>query len=148
MYNYKTIDDSTICISISKDAYNISAIKKCCSNFMHISFIKVEEDEFNYLVYFRLNEKSDDNMTQDIVNSFYNELLAESIRYDVSKETKNLREMIIGRALYATCIQDVEDSEATNGVRPDSNDNEFNDIINEEYNIDDIAVNWFKKDNE
>ena len=42
-----------------------------------------------------------------------NDLYFETIRRDVISQTSNLRELLVGRALYATCIEqnDVEQSE-------------------------------------
>ena len=55
-------------------------------------------------------------------------------------ETKNLRELIVGRALYTTCIE-IEEDEKANEKKLDEN------ISNNQYKLDEIAVNWFDKYN-
>ena len=71
---------------------------------------------------------------EKIIGEFYNELLRESLRYNIAIETKNLRELIVGRALYTTCIDLEENQEEKN-----------EEDIEETYNLDEIAVNWFDK---
>ena len=74
-----------------------------------------------------------------MIGELYNEFLRESLRYEISLETKNLRELIVGRALYTTCIQleDGETEEKEPNYKIEDN--------NEEYDIDEIARNWFDK---
>lgn len=72
------------------------------------------------------------------VKALYNELFNESIRFDVMKQTKNIRELILGRALYSTCIDtEKKENEEKNEIQTDDNN----------YNINNIAVNWFEGNN-
>lgn len=53
-------------------------------------------------------------------------------------ETKTIRELIVGRALYTTCID-------TETEQDRIEENEKIEETLEDYNIDDIATNWFDK---
>ena len=79
--------------------------------------------------------------TSNIVGEFYNELLEESLRYKIAKETKDLRELIVGRALYSTCIE-VDNTENEKEIIEEENENISN-YEEKDYDIDEIAVNWF-----
>ncbi|AGY77735.1 hypothetical protein [Clostridium autoethanogenum] len=48
-----------------------------------------------------------------LVGEFYNELLNQTLRIEIFKETKNIRELILGRALYNTCVE-VKESNSIN----------------------------------
>ncbi|MEG1930922.1 MAG: His-Xaa-Ser system protein HxsD [Anaerovorax sp.] len=77
------------------------------------------------------------SISNDIENEFCNQLLSQMLRYQIAKENKNIRELILGRALYSTCIDTALDEKCA--------DNEFltdNSML--PYTLDDIAVNWFE----
>lgn len=128
-----TIKDNYAEILIQEDIYPLITVKKAISNFMQNVYIKIERID-NGTISIKLVVYNNEEDLEKIIGEFYNELLRESIRYNVSMETKNLRELIIGRALYTTCI-DLDENDK-NG----SNDKEK---IEENYSLDDIAVNWF-----
>lgn len=76
-------------------------------------------------------EAKDGNSTDGIDKAFGNELIAQMVRYNLAKSNRTMKELILGRALYSTCLDEAE---------PDR----FNDeIVSIEYSLDDIAVNWF-----
>lgn len=75
----------------------------------------------------------------DIANvdkEFSNELIAQMVRYNLSKSNKAMKELILGRALFSTCIDTAE---------PES---QPNDLPIRDYSLDDIAVDWFDVYNE
>jgi len=61
---------------------------------------------------------------------FYNELLNQILRVHIYQNTKNIRELILGRALHQTCIE-IESSAIIE--TPDESS----------FNIDEIAEDWF-----
>ena len=128
------IKDNVAQITISKDLYPLITIKKAIANYMEDVYIKLEEDKYNIIIKLQLKENKED--LEKIVGEFYNELLRESLRYDISCETKNLRELIVARALYTTCI-DINEKEEISNEQDEK----------EDFNIDDIAVNWFDSNN-
>lgn len=127
MDNYK-IDKDNITFYIDTNIYNDAVIKKAIYNFIEDRKVILNKiDEKTVVV---VSKKSNDDI-ENFVKNFYSELLNESLRFEVMKETKNIRELILGRALYSTCIDTEENEERTE--------------INNRYNIDDIAKNWFEE---
>lgn len=131
MEKFYTINDNYAEIVLSKDIYPLVSVKKALTNFMEETYIKLKDNNDEIIVQMVLQESKTD--LEKIIGEFYNELLRESLRYNIAIETKNLRELIVGRALYTTCID------------LDENQEEKNKGIEETYNLDEIAVNWFDK---
>lgn len=132
------IDGKKASIMISKKLYPLISVKKAIANFMDKAYVILDESKDNILLQLQIY---DENINiEKIIGEFYNELLRESIRYEVQAETKELRELIVARALYTTCVE-VDDGEKNIESNYKSNSIE-ND---EDYSIDDIAVNWFDR---
>lgn len=129
--SYKIVDDE-IELNLSKTIYPLIVVKKVLANFMIENYIKLEEYKNNIKVYIKFK-----NNPINLIDELYNEFLRESLRYEISVETKNLRELIVGRALYTTCIE-IDEKE-------NSNSKDIEKIDEQDYDIDDIAVNWFDK---
>lgn len=134
------IENEYIKIILDVDIYPIIVIEKTISNFLDIAFAKIEKENNKIIVKLVLTSKQN---TNNIVGKFYNELLEESLRYNIARETKNLRELIVGRALYSTCIEvdNVENEKETIKVENES----FSNTEEKDYDIEEIAVNWFEK---
>ena len=98
----------------------------------------IEENDKNFIIDFKLQDKQGN--LEKIIGEFYNECLRESLRYEISVETKNLRELIVGRALYTTCIELDENED-----NQEQSDGPIYEDDNTEYSLEDIAVNWFEK---
>ncbi len=132
MEKFYTINDNYAEILLSKDIYPLVTVKKALSNFMEETYIKIISNNDEIIVQIVL--KKDKENLEKIIGEFYNNLLRESLRYNIAIETKHLRELIVGRALYTTCI-DLEENKTEKN----------NNVEEEEYNLDEIAVNWFDK---
>lgn len=132
------IQDKFAEIKLDKAVYPLIAIKKAISNFFNDIYVRIEENDKNFIIDFKLQDKQGN--LEKIIDEFYNECLRESLRYEISVETKNLRELIVGRALYTTCIE--LDKNADNQEQTDES------IYEEDttkYSLENIAVNWFEK---
>ena len=132
MEKFYTIKDNYAEILLSKDIYPLVSVKKALANFMEETYIKISSDKDKIIVQMVLKENKKN--LEKIIGELYNEFLRESLRYNIAIETKNLRELIVGRALYKTCI-DLENNQKE----------ENNATQKEEYGLDEIAVNWFDK---
>lgn len=134
------IENEYIKIILDIDIYPIIVIEKTISNFLDIAFAKMEKENNKIIVKLVLNSEQNAN---NIVGKFYNELLEESLRHNIARETKDLRELIVGRALYSTCIEvdNVENEKETIKVENES----FSNTEEKDYDIEEIAVNWFEK---
>jgi hypothetical protein len=51
--------------------------------------------------------------TKNIVADAFRELSFQMIRYDTMHSTKGVRELLVARALYATCIDDADEENET-----------------------------------
>ena len=132
------IKDNYAEILLNSKLYPVIAIKKALSNYLENTYVKMDyKDEQTIKIEMVLKEESKEDL-EKIIGELYNELFNETLRYEISVETKNLRELIVGRALYTTCI-DTEIEQEKN------EENEKIVEILEDYNIDDIATNWFDK---
>ena len=130
-------------ITLEKEIYPIVVIEKAISNFMENAYIKIKtENGKKVIVQLVLKIVNNKENLEKIIGKFYNELLREALRYEISKETKNLRELIVGRALYTTCIE--LDDDSSKQFEQEENNKEEN---LEDYDLNDIAVNWFEKKN-
>jgi His-Xaa-Ser system protein HxsD len=76
-------------------------------------------------------EAKEDAPIEGIDKFFGNALIAQMVRYNLSKSNKAMKELILGRALYATCLDTAEPA-----VFADEQ-------VSMDYSLDDIAVNWF-----
>lgn len=132
------IKDNYAEILLNSKLYPVIAIKKTLSNYLENTYVKMDyKDEQTIKIEMVLKEESKEDL-EKIIGELYNELFNETLRYEISVETKNLRELIVGRALYTTCI-DTETEQEKN------EENEKIEETLEDYNIDDIATNWFDK---
>lgn len=130
-------------ITLEKEIYPIVVIEKAISNFMENAYIKIKtENGKKVIVQLVLKIVNNKENLEKIIGDFYNELLREALRYEISKETKNLRELIVGRALYTTCIELDDDS----SKQFEQKENKQEDNL-EDYDLNDIAVNWFERKN-
>lgn len=135
LYNIK---DNHAEVILNKEIYPLVSIKKAIANFFEDIYVKINDlNEKEYMIQIELKQSSAD--LEKLIGEFYNELLRESLRYSITIETKNLRELIVGRALYTTCI-DLEQEFANN-----EDSVEIENVKVEDYSLDEIAVNWFDK---
>lgn len=110
----------------NKEIYPQMAIEKASYFFVDDYFVMIDSDDKYFLV--ELKPKNG-TVKEKPVEDFQNEVLAQVNRYKISKETKNIRELIVGRALASTMI--------------DKRDEGY--VDDESLNADDILVNWFDK---
>ena len=113
-------------MKFNRELYSKVALIKAAYNFTDIAYLHLDSDE-NY--YYVSIEFKDDN--SEISNSdFENEMLTQSVRHEVYKQTKNIRELMLARAV------------ATSVIAPDNHDM-TNEITSDEYTENDILKDWF-----
>lgn len=96
---------NSITIKFSKLLYNKEPIFKAAYNFINNYHFFIDSDKDNYIV--EISSKSD-VLNDEIKNNFVDEVIVQSTRYQIMIETKNVRELILGRALASTMITDVD----------------------------------------
>ncbi len=111
-------------IKLSKEIYEKEAIIKASYFFTDRYYMELNVDDKFYYIDMKAKEGQ---IETNIEKEFMNEVLVQTTRLSISKQTKNIREMIIGRALASTII--------------DNKDTGF--VDDESINSDDILNNWF-----
>lgn len=112
-------------IKLNKELYPKEAILKAANSFTDRYFIYLDVGNKYYFV--DIEGKGED-VEIDIEKQFVNETLVQSARYSIMQQTKNIRELILGRALASTIIDDTD-----TGFVDDEN-----------ISAEDILHNWFE----
>lgn len=134
---YINEEQNYIELYLNEKIYNLSIIKKALYNFIDDGYFILNYADADTIIA-KILLKGHTTNKELFVKELYNELFNESIRFDVMKQTKNIRELILGRALYSTCIDtEKNENEEKNEMQTDDNN----------YNINNIAVNWFEENN-
>lgn len=120
------IENNFIETKLSKELYPDEVILKAAQFFTDKYYMTLDTDEKYYYVTF---EAIEGYIEKDIIKKFSNEVLTQATRYKIMKETKNIRELILGRALASTIIDD--------------SDSGF--IDDENIKAEDILVSWFEQ---
>lgn len=114
-------------LKFSKELYSKTALIKAAYNFTDIAYIHLDTDENYYYVSMSVKEKGKSISEK----GFINEMLSQSVRHEVYKQTKNIRELMLARAMASSVM--------LNG-NYDSLENE-----NEKFSEDEILKDWFKE---
>ncbi len=116
-------DDRLFC----REAVLKSAYQFLDQYFIHMSYISGHE------IAIEITAKPGIEI-EKIDSRFCNELIAQMVRYQLATSNKGMKELILGRALYSTCI----DTEETNAEEPSERQVEIP-------SLDSIAVDWFEQ---
>ena len=136
MFEYNK-ENGGISFFIDVRIYDVSVIAKSAYMFIDDWYIFLDYDNENKIKVSLLAKEGIEPDYDLLYKNFINELLQQKIRYDVSCETKNIREIILGRALYSTCLE--TDSKILGSNVPEDEPLELSD----EQDLDKIAVDWF-----
>lgn len=138
------LDTGTIVFSINTLVYPLAVIMKTTYNYTDKYYIFLDYAN-DGLIEAQLKPKDyTDNKLEAIVGDFYNELLNQNIRQDIQKNTSNLRQLILGRALYTECIE-IQENENTKIPQSDSFKTDID--ANIDYNTDPYQISspWTEK---
>lgn len=124
-------EENLIELYLDERIYNLVVIKKALFNYIEDCYYMLDHFDEN-IILVKIYLKDQNINIDEYIKKLYNELFNESLRYDIMMQTKSIRELILGRALYTTCIDTDE-----NTVDYDNND--------KNHDINEIAVNWFDK---
>jgi His-Xaa-Ser system protein HxsD len=96
--------DSAV-VGIDTRVYPLEAATKAAYMFLDRSYMFLFHDDEGTLRV-RLKPKPDHaGQAADLADEFLNELLNQSVRHQIVTKTRNLRELIMGRALYSQCLE-------------------------------------------
>ena len=89
-----------------KELYSKTALLKAAYNFTDKAFLHLDADDDYYYVKVEVKPGVSPVLEKD----FTNEMLAQSVRHEIYLQTKNIRELMLARALATTVVtrQDME----------------------------------------
>ncbi len=105
-----------------KALYPKIALIKAAYHFTDVAYLHLDSDEEYYKV--EITPKAGCCLEE---RDFENQILAQTARNEIYKQTKNIREIALARALASSVIENVEDIED----------------MNENISADQILHNWF-----
>ena len=112
----------------NKELYSKTALLKAAYNFTDKAFVHLDADDDYYFV--DLEMKTGEDPISE--KTFTNEMLAQSVRHEVYLQTKNIRELMLARAMATTVVADTRDERGGQNY-PDK------------YSEDEILKNWFSE---
>ena len=113
----------------SKELYSKVALIKAAYNFTDRAYVHLDADQHYY--YVTVEEKQDEKELDE--TEFENEILAQSVRHEVYLQTKNIRELMLARAVASSVVTSEEYEEES--AAPE-----------EEFTEDEILKDWFAED--
>lgn len=97
--------NNTITFTIDENVYCRRAIFKAAYVFIDRFYIYIFNSDQGLAVNFRPKVATDFIELNNAVGDFFNELLHQMLRIQINEDTRNIRELILGRALYSSCIR-------------------------------------------
>lgn len=118
-------------LKFDKTLFSKIALIKAAYNFTDRAYIHLDVDDKYYLV------RCEAKLSEDIIceKEFLNELLAQSVRHEVYSQTKDIRELLLARAMATSVVY--------NDEIIDNNDAGEGEV---QYGIEDIIKDWFEND--
>ncbi len=111
-------------MKFNKELYPKVALIKAAYNFTDSAYVHLDADECYYYVSLEFKD-STENITEQ---EFINEILTQSVRHEVYLQTKNIRELLLGRAMATSIV-----------VNEGIDDKDSDDVFCEN----DILKDWF-----
>ena len=112
----------------NRELYPRIALLKAAYNYTDKAFVHLDADDKFY--YVELEMKSAAGNVSE--KEFTNEMLAQAVRHEVYRQTKNIRELMLARAMATTIMADT--------------DSEHSDVEIDEYTESEILKDWFAED--
>ncbi len=117
-------------LNFNKELYSKTALIKAAYNFTDSAYLHLDSDDKFYYVSIEAKNGRSEITEQE----FLNEMLAQSVRHEVYKQTKNIRELLLARAMATSII--VEDG-ITEEITTDDN-----------FDENEILKDWFARNEE
>lgn len=110
----------------SKELYSKISLIKAAYNFTDSFYMHLDADEKYYYVSIE-SKNSGNNLSE---KEFINEMLVQNVRHEIYLQTKNIRELLVARAMATSIIVD-------NGI-------DDNDISENTFSENEILKDWFE----
>lgn len=114
-----------------RELYPKVALLKAAYNYTDRAFVHLDADE----KYFYVDIEKKDSELEFNEEEFANEMLAQAIRHEIYLQTKNIRELMLARAMASTIVTDTEPQD-------------MGEESNQSYAENEILRDWFSKDGE
>lgn len=117
-------------IKVNEEIFEEVCVLKTAYLFLDKYYIFLDKEDKYIIVKLSPKNYNTDNefVADELIGEFNNELLNQKVREKISNESKNIRELILARALYSTYIDNPEIS------------NDYK----EDYSIEAITKDWFE----
>lgn len=115
-------------LKFNKELYSKTALIKAAYNFTDKAYVHLDADDQNY--YVSLSAKEESTLISE--EEFLNEILTQSVRHEVYRQTKNIRELMLARAMASSVMFEEEFDD-------------YEDEESEKYAEDEILKDWFKE---
>jgi len=121
-------EETVLTLNFNKELYPKESLIKAAYAFIGECYVYLNQNDTDYIV--ELTTKSD-KLPEHLPDKFKNELLAQTVRLQVYKQTHVIRELLMARAMASTIVGE-----------PPQNESEEDEI-----NIDlsEITRDWFEK---
>lgn len=116
-----------------KSIYPVECVIKAAAKFLNLGYFYIGEDDKNWIVYITAKASND---IEIIKCEFNNELLAQAVRICVYKNTKNIREMLLARAISTSLINNEPIANCNNKVSQGITEEELEEILTDWFNND------------
>ena len=117
---------------VDKTLFLAQVVLKAAYAFLETDYIHIEEDEAHWIV--QMSAKPG-TIPENRTAEFENELLSQAVRFQVFRQTKSIREILLARAMTSTMV----DQEDPIGKIQSEQD----DISSDE--LEQILTDWFDK---
>ncbi len=95
-------------LTFHRDLYSKAAMLKAAYHFTDRFYVYLDQDDTNYTIELTAKPGVDEG---GIELEFSNEILAQTTREEILRQTANIRELILGRAFGSTIVEDVQEYE-------------------------------------
>lgn len=140
MLKYRQDKDGTVTFQVNCELYPLTAIYRAAYLFTDRYYIGLDRKEDSFEISFSRKDKAADYRD---VGEFQNELLNQSMRAAIGTETRDIRKLIVTRALYSAFIPEVENREEPLEQKEKGQSAEAPNKEQKEYDLDDIAKAWY-----
>lgn len=120
-----------ISLSIPKEIYTKEVVLKAAYIFIEKAYIHIGVDNTHWNIQMKIKP----GITGISLGDFENELIAETVRLSVYRRTHILRELLLGRAMSTSIIEDNNSLERVAAAQQDTTDMELQGILQD----------WFEK---
>lgn len=129
MLQYEKSEDGTLVFQVKQSVYPLKAIYRAAYLFMDRYYIGIDYRNDSYEIRFSGKEHTAD---EGDIGDFQNELLHQCLKLAMDQDTREIRELIVTRALYSAFIPEepasFEETEEEN-----------------DYDLNEIAKAWYEE---